>query len=69
MKKEDRMAYARMRIDSAHSTFEAAKILAESKHWNSAVNRLYYALFYAVNAYWFCTVFPQGLRPNFFDRK
>ncbi|MBI9038201.1 MAG: HEPN domain-containing protein [Bacteroidales bacterium] len=37
-------------MESAHKTFEAAKILAENKFWNSAVNRLYYSIFYAVNA-------------------
>jgi len=47
---EERTEYAKYRIESAHNTFEAAKLLAESGFWNSAVNRLYYALFYAVNA-------------------
>ena len=32
------------------STFEAAKVLSENGFWNSEVNRLYYAVFYAVNA-------------------
>lgn len=47
---DDRKEYIKYRIESAYKTFDAAKILAESGHWNSAVNRLYYALFYAVNA-------------------
>ncbi len=29
---------------------DAAKILADNGFWNSAINRLYYAAFYAVNA-------------------
>jgi len=37
-------------MESAYKTFEAARVLAEKGYWNSAVNRLYYALFYAVNA-------------------
>ncbi len=47
---EERKEYAKYRIESAHKTFEAAKVLAENEFWNSAVNRLYYSLFYAVNA-------------------
>ena len=47
---EERKEYVNYRIESAHKTFDAAKILAENGFWNSAVNRLYYSLFYAVNA-------------------
>ena len=47
---EERKEYVNYRIESAHKTFNAAKILAENGFWNSAVNRLYYSLFYAVNA-------------------
>jgi len=50
MKKEERSEYARNRIETAYKTAEAAKLLADNGFWNSAVNRLYYALFYAVNA-------------------
>ena len=47
---EERKEYVIYRIESVHKTFEAAKILAENEFWNSAVNRLYYSVFYAVNA-------------------
>ncbi len=47
---EARKEYAKYRIESAYNTFGAAKVLAENEFWNSAVNRLYYSLFYAVNA-------------------
>ena len=50
MNLEDRIEYVKYRLESAKKTFEAAKVLAENKFWNSAVNRLYYAVFYAVNA-------------------
>ena len=50
MTNEERREYAKYRIESAHKTFEAAKVLSENGFWNSAVNRLYYAVFYAVNA-------------------
>lgn len=47
---EERMEYVKYRIESAHKTFDAAKVLADNGFWNSAVNRLYYSVFYAVNA-------------------
>lgn len=47
---ENRSEYVNYRIETAHTTYEAAKVLAENGFWNSAVNRLYYALYYAVNA-------------------
>lgn len=50
MSAEEKREYAQYRIESAFQTFEAAKLLAENGFWNSAVNRLYYSLFYAVNA-------------------
>lgn len=50
MNAEEKREYIRYRIESARKTFEAARILADNGFWNSAVNRLYYALFYSVNA-------------------
>ena len=50
MTNEERREYAKYRIESARKTLEAAKILSENGFWNSAVNRLYYSVFYAVNA-------------------
>jgi uncharacterized protein (UPF0332 family) len=47
---EEKIEYARYRLESARKTYNAAKVLAENGFWNSAVNRLYYAAFYAVNA-------------------
>ncbi len=38
------------RIKRAKDTFEDALILAEKNKWNSAINRLYYAAYYAVIA-------------------
>jgi uncharacterized protein (UPF0332 family) len=42
--------YIKYRIDRAWKTFEDAKSLARLKSWNSSMNRLYYACFYAVLA-------------------
>ena len=50
MTEKEREEYIDYRIESAYKTFEAAMVLAENEFWNSAVNRLYYSLFYAVNA-------------------
>ncbi|WP_372947368.1 HEPN domain-containing protein [Mariniphaga sp.] len=50
MNDNERKEYVQYRIESACKTFEAAKVLAKNGFWNSAVNRLYYAVFYAVNA-------------------
>ena len=47
---EERKEYAKYRIASAQKTLDAARVLADHGYWNSALNRLYYAAFYAVNA-------------------
>lgn len=35
------------RLARAEETLEEARLLAQRYHWNAAVNRLYYACFYA----------------------
>ena len=50
MNDDEKQEYLKYRLESARKTFDAAKILAQHGFWNSAVNRLYYSLFYAVNA-------------------
>lgn len=47
MTKED---YINYRLDRAYEAFEDAKLLAQNDRWNTAINRLYYASFYAVIA-------------------
>ena len=42
--------YIKYRLDRAHETYEVAKLLVDNKAWNSAVNRLYYAAYYAISA-------------------
>ena len=42
--------YIKYRFERAWTTFEDAKYLASLKSWNSSMNRLYYACFYAVLA-------------------
>jgi uncharacterized protein (UPF0332 family) len=50
MTPEERLEYSKLRIETAYKTLQAANVLAQNGFWNSAVNRLYYAIFYAVNA-------------------
>ena len=38
------------RLKRSDETFEVAQLLFESRHYNSVVNRLYYAAFYSVSA-------------------
>ncbi len=46
-KKED---YIRYRIERAKETVDEVKVHIENKFWNTAINRLYYACFYAAGA-------------------
>lgn len=45
--RDDLIAY---RLERARETLKDARILADVGSWNSCVNRLYYACFYAVSA-------------------
>ena len=38
------------RMERAKETFNDARLMAVGKSWNSCINRLYYACFYAVSA-------------------
>jgi uncharacterized protein (UPF0332 family) len=40
----------RYRMERARETLVEADLMAQIGHWNSCVNRLYYACFYAVSA-------------------
>jgi len=48
--KDYRDALVRYRLERANETLEDARILAGAGRWNTCVNRLYYACFYAVSA-------------------
>ncbi|MBN7809870.1 HEPN domain-containing protein [Algoriphagus sp. H41] len=45
--KKDLVSY---RVQRAFGTLDDAKLLIENKKWNSAINRLYYSVFYAASA-------------------
>lgn len=42
--------YIKYRLERAFETLNDAKVLIQSKSWNSCINRLYYASYYAVTA-------------------
>jgi uncharacterized protein (UPF0332 family) len=42
--------YIKYRLERATETLNDARLLAENGRWNSSINRLYYACFYAVSA-------------------
>ncbi len=47
---KDQNDYINYRIQRASETLNDAKLLADNGRWNSCINRLYYANFYAVSA-------------------
>src|SRR5450759_2020527 len=42
--------YIKYRFSRSEDSFDEALIMIENKRWNTAINRLYYACFYAVIA-------------------
>lgn len=50
----------RYRIAKARETLEDARILADNERWNSSINRLYYAAYYAVIA----LLLSENLKPT-----
>jgi uncharacterized protein len=67
--------YIEYRLSRADNTFNDAILLANSNSWNSCVNRLYYACFYAVSAllvqkgYNIKTPANSGLQPESLKRQ
>jgi uncharacterized protein (UPF0332 family) len=50
MNQEERQELVKYRITKARDTFNEVDLHIENKLWNTAVNRLYYACYYAVIA-------------------
>lgn len=42
--------YIQYRIQRANDTLKEAELLLDNHFWNTAINRMYYACFYAVGA-------------------
>lgn len=47
---KSRCDLVKYRLDRASETLDEARLMHSTAHYNTAVNRLYYACFYAVNA-------------------
>lgn len=47
---DDMTAFVRYRMEKAEEAYTAAKILYDAAQWNAAINRLFYACFYAASA-------------------
>lgn len=50
MTNEDREQLVKLRIENAHQTMREAKLMMDNEFWNAAINRMYYACYYAVTA-------------------
>lgn len=50
MNEQERKDLVNHRINRAKETLAEIQIHTDNKLWNTAVNRLYYACYYAVNA-------------------
>lgn len=50
MKEEERKELVEYRFSKAKKTLEEVDLHIENELWNTAVNRLYYACYYAVSA-------------------
>ncbi|MEM7514263.1 MAG: HEPN domain-containing protein [Bacteroidota bacterium] len=70
MKPEDRSQYVAYRLEKAEEVFQVVELLVENEKWNSAINRLYYAAYYAVSALLVHSQIPtkthSGVKTQFF---
>ena len=67
----DKVEYIKLRKESSERTFQAAELLFADNYYNSAVNRLYYACFYIINALFVSTGYSakthSGNKTVFFE--
>lgn len=59
--REELESHIKYRIERAWDTLDDARILAANKKWNSAINRHYYATYYAVMALLLRNSFKTGM--------
>lgn len=50
MTDEDRQEIVKLRIEEAYNTMKEAQLLIDNSFWNAAINRMYYACYYAATA-------------------
>jgi uncharacterized protein (UPF0332 family) len=47
---EDREQLVILRLENAHQTMKEARLMLDNEYWNAAINRIYYACYYAATA-------------------
>ncbi len=71
MKSPESIEYINYRLQKSRETLAAAELLIQNKMWSSAVNRLYYAAYYAISALLFKSDLDAkthaGLKTQFFQ--
>ncbi|GHT44345.1 DNA-binding protein [Bacteroidia bacterium] len=50
MNDTERKVVIALRLENAQQTLQEAKLLMDNAYWNAAINRMYYACYYAVSA-------------------
>lgn len=50
MNEDERKQLVRYRFNKAQDTFQEVDVLIENSLWNTVVNRMYYASYYAITA-------------------
>jgi uncharacterized protein (UPF0332 family) len=50
MTDEDRLQVVKLRIENAFQSMREAQVMIDNCFWNAAINRMYYACYYAVAA-------------------
>jgi hypothetical protein len=56
---QGRAALSRFRLGATRETLEEARLLAQATKWQGALNRVYYAMFYAAQAFWQPSNWPR----------
>lgn len=60
MTDKERKEIVKLRLENAHNAVKEAKLMKENGFWNAAINRMYYACYYAVSA----LLVEKGLQAN-----
>src|SRR5690554_1514859 len=50
MNDSERTEIIRLRLENSQTSLDEAKLLIDNEYWNAAINRMYYACYYAVSA-------------------
>lgn len=50
MNDSERTEIIRLRLENSQTSLDEANLLIDNEYWNAAINRMYYACYYAVSA-------------------